>query len=164
MASAKICGEQKESNMSKKESGWSVATLFAHFNRVLTDLRAYIEQRFSDSDKAVQAALQAAKEAVIKAELAAEKRFDAQNEFREQLKDQAATFMPRAEYSLQYQSLIESNKASIERLDEKIAANTAGINMSNGGATTGQQIWDRFLSVAAILVSSGAVIAILVIH
>jgi hypothetical protein len=35
---------------------------------------------------------------VIKAETAAEKRFEAVNEFRGQLRDQAATFLPRAEY------------------------------------------------------------------
>lgn len=46
-------------------------------------LKEHLEQRFSDSDKAVQAALQAAKEAVIKAETAADKRFELLNELRD---------------------------------------------------------------------------------
>ena len=50
---------------STAQNGWNTYTL-----------KAYFEQRFIDSDKAVSAALQAAKEAVIKAELATEKRFD----------------------------------------------------------------------------------------
>jgi len=47
--------------------------------------------------EAVAAALAAAEKAVAKAELAAERRFESVNEFRAQLSDQAATFMPRGE-------------------------------------------------------------------
>lgn len=64
------------------------------------------EQRFADSEKAVNAALsaadkavasalQAAKEAVIKAELANEKHFDSVNEFRKTLGDQANGFVTK---------------------------------------------------------------------
>jgi len=71
-------------------------------------LREYFEVRLSDvvirfeamlaaNDKAVQIAMVASEKAVVKAEIAAEKRFEAVNEFRGQLSDQAATFMPRAE-------------------------------------------------------------------
>ena len=49
------------------------------------------------ADRAVVAALEAADKAVAKAELASEKRFDSVNEFRAQLRDQAATFIPRIE-------------------------------------------------------------------
>jgi hypothetical protein len=63
----------------------------------LDTLKELFEQRFSSQDKAVTAALQAAEKAVQKAEVAAEKRFDSVNEFRAQLSDQAATFMPRLE-------------------------------------------------------------------
>lgn len=67
-------------------SGWTLETLKEHF-----------DQRFSDQDRAVTAALEAAKEATTKAENAADKRFDAANEFRGQLADQASHFMPRTE-------------------------------------------------------------------
>ena len=46
-------------------NGWTVGAL-----------KSYVDQRFLDSDKAVQLALMAAKEAVAKAEAAADKRFD----------------------------------------------------------------------------------------
>ena len=53
------------SDTQRPPNGWTIYTL-----------KAYFEQRFVDSDKAVEAALKAAKEAVIKAEIATEKRFD----------------------------------------------------------------------------------------
>jgi len=54
-------------------------------------------ERFASSERAIQAALAAVKEASLKAEAATEKRFEGVNEFRYQLKDQAATFITRAE-------------------------------------------------------------------
>lgn len=84
-------------------------------------LKEYIERRFTDSDKAIQAALLAAKEAVAKAETASEKRFDAVNEFRGQLADQAATLMSRTEY-------LTNHKA----LEDKISDLTDRLNRSEG--------------------------------
>ncbi len=80
------------------------------------------QQRFEAQEKAVTAALDAAKEAVAKAETAAEKRFDAVNEFRAQLADQASTFMPRNEYNVQYQSLNEKIDAGLKTNGDKIEA------------------------------------------
>lgn len=48
----------------------------------LDTFKEHVDQRFTDQDKAVSAALQAAKEAVIKAETAADKRFELLNELR----------------------------------------------------------------------------------
>lgn len=92
----------------------------------------YVDQRFSDNDKAVQAALvsqekavsaalAAAKEAVSKAETASEKRFDAVNEFRKTLSDQTNTFLPRPEYD-----------ANHTALEDKIQALTDRMNVSTG--------------------------------
>jgi hypothetical protein len=101
-------------------------------------LRQLVEQRFYDSDlryqqrydaqnkaldaallaaeKAVQTALLAAKDAVDKAERAAEKRFESVNEFRAQLSDQAATFMPRLETEQRIGQLADRNVDLQERL------------------------------------------------
>jgi hypothetical protein len=87
--------------------------------RETSDLRTMLQERYATQTKAVDAAflaqqtamqtaltaaetavtkaLESAEKAVGKAEVAAEKRFDAVNEFRAQLADQAATFMPRQE-------------------------------------------------------------------
>ncbi len=91
-------------------SEWTVETL-----------KEFVEQRFTDSDKAIQAALASAEKAVGKAETASEKRFDSVNEFRAQLSDQAATLMTRTEY-------ITNHKA----LEDKIGDLTDRMNRSDG--------------------------------
>lgn len=79
------------------DTEWNFATFREYFLAMLAEADKRNEQRFAAQEKAVASALQAAKEAVLKAEGAAERRFDAVNEFRAQLADQAATFIPRLE-------------------------------------------------------------------
>lgn len=110
----------------------------------IESLKEYIDRRFEDSDKAVQAALQAAKEAVGKAEVATEKRFDAVNEFRQQLSDQTNTFIPRLEYDAQHKNL-----------DDKLAALTDRIN-TNQGAIQGSTATKNQLYTAASLAAAAA--------
>lgn len=62
-----------------------------------TEQKQAVDVAFMAAKEAVQTALAAAKEAVAKAEVAYEARFALMNEFRQQLNDQAATFMPRTE-------------------------------------------------------------------
>jgi phosphopantetheinyl transferase (holo-ACP synthase) len=90
----------------REVSGWSVDTL-----------KEYIEQRFTDSDKAVQAALLAAKEAVLKAEVASEKRFESVNEFRGQLADQTNSLIPRAEADSRFNAIAEKVTALTDRIN-----------------------------------------------
>lgn len=78
-------------------TGWTLETLKEHIQVLMTEADRRNQQRFEGQEKAVSAALQAQKEAVTKAEVAAEKRFESVNEFRQQLSDQAASFMPRRE-------------------------------------------------------------------
>jgi hypothetical protein len=105
----------------------------------LVSWKQYVDQRFSDQDKAVQAALQAAKEAVTKAEIAADKRFDAVNEFRGQLADQTNTFMTRTEYTVQHKSLAD-----------QVAALTDRINRTEGKSAGYSQSWAVFVALATI--------------
>lgn len=90
------------------------------------------EQRFMDSnvavnaalaaqEKAVAAALIAANVAVAKAEVAAERRFESQNEFRAQLTDQAATFIRRTEVD----ALIKSMQ---DKADERLSGTQAKLD------------------------------------
>lgn len=89
------------------------------------------QQRFESQEKAVNAALIAAKEAVNaalsaaqtavnKAEIANEKRLDNQNEFRGQLKDQAASLMPRAEADIRFKSI----ESEINRISDLVISGT----------------------------------------
>lgn len=77
-------------------SEWTVDTLKAHF-----------DQRLADQEKAVDAALAAAKEATQKAESAAERRFDALNEMRAMVNDQAALYLTRNEYEAKHEGLVQ---------------------------------------------------------
>jgi hypothetical protein len=113
--------------------GWTLKTIYAYFTKVIRDLRDYLDKRFNDNDKAVQAALvsqekavgaalSTAKEAVTKAEAATEKRFESVNEFRAQLADQTATLMPRAEYVVQHQALADKFEVSAIAINNRIDA------------------------------------------
>lgn len=93
-----------------QESGWTVDTLKAHYDGRLAEMDLRYQQRYDAqrqaldaallaAEKAVQTALTAAEKAVAKAETAAEKRFEAVNEFRGQLADQAATLVTRVEFN-----------------------------------------------------------------
>jgi hypothetical protein len=92
----------------------------------------------------VRDALQAAEKAVTKAEVAAERRFEAVNEFRGQLSDQASTFMPRSEADVRFGSLTKEI-ADLKATRDEIHGRGVGI----------EKVWG-FL-VAAVLVAGGVV-------
>jgi hypothetical protein len=100
-------------------------------------------------EKAVNAALVAADRAVLKAEGSAEKRFDAVNEFRAQLADQATTFLPRAEALVKF-----------EALSEKIEALRVATGLGAGRYEGGQIVKDESRANLALAVS---VIGLLVV-
>lgn len=124
----------------KQVSGWTVDTL-----------KEYFSQRFTDSDKAIQAALLAAKEAVLKAENATEKRFEATNEFRGQLADQTATLLPRSEY--------DSNHKALE---DKIDALTDRMNRNDGKSSGLSAGWGYL--VGAIVLAATIISVILALN
>lgn len=104
--------------------------LIADLRREVTTLfdstdRRY-EQRFKDQANAVTAALLASDKAVTKAETAAEKRFDAANEFRGQLADQARTFMPRQEAEARLANMAEL-LAAITAKQDRVEHKGAGL-------------------------------------
>ena len=86
--------------MTTIESNWTVDTLKTHFDQRFEAADAATKLALSAAKEAVTAALIAAEKAVDKQEVADEKRFKGQNEFREQLKDQANTLFPRREAEL----------------------------------------------------------------
>lgn len=100
------------------EAGWTVDTLKEH-----------VEALLREKDKAIAAALRAADEASAKAERATEKRFDAVNEFRQTLSDQAMTFMPR----LEAEQRIQQNSEKIESINSRLDTTTGrGIGLNAG--------------------------------
>jgi crotonobetainyl-CoA:carnitine CoA-transferase CaiB-like acyl-CoA transferase len=136
-----------------RESGWTTDTLHSHVQRQIDDLRRLLDERyatqtkaldaaFAAADKAVTAALLAAKEAVNKAEAAAEKRFESVNEFRAQLSDQAATFVPRGEADARFSAL-----------DEKLATALSHVDQDRGRGRGIEQIWAALIAVVAVAVA-----------
>jgi hypothetical protein len=78
-------------------------------------------QMFKAIEEKTSLALAGSEKAVGKAEMATEKRFDAVNEFRGQLKDQAATLMPREEAIVKLRGIedkVEEVKKDIVALRE----------------------------------------------
>ena len=73
--------------------------------------------------------------------MAADKRFDAVNEFRGQLADQASRLMSRAEY-------LSNQKA----LEDKISDLTDRINRNEGRGTGLSQGWGIFVALATIAI------------
>jgi ATP-dependent Lon protease len=80
-----------------------------------------VSTAFTAQEKAVAAALSAAERAVSKAETASEKRFDSVNEFRAQLSDQAASFVPRGEFNRAMESLTERLESTSKVTDARMA-------------------------------------------
>ena len=106
---------------------------FQVFQAKLDERDLRLQQRFEAQEIAVKDALAAAKEvtasnllamdrATVKAEIAADNRFTAVNEFRAQLADQAQTFLPRAEWSANHNSLEGQIAAVGLRFEEKLEA------------------------------------------
>ena len=62
------------------------------------DLKRYISDKIDSQKEAISIAMTASKEAILKAENANEKRFESVNEFRNTLKDQQSSLLPRTEY------------------------------------------------------------------
>lgn len=133
----------------KEPSGWTVDTLSAFMQRQLDDMRSLLDERyatqvkaldaaFAAAERAVQAALLAAEKAVAKAETAAEKRFESVNEFRGQLADQQATFLPRSEADVRIQAIAE-------KVDSLNTSRDRGLGVA--------QLWGYLVGAAAVAVA-----------
>ena len=118
-------------------------------------------------EKAVGAALIAADRAVSKVETANEKRFEAVNEFRAQLADQAAGFIPRNEANIRFDSVterVESSKKIFEDKHEQLRSEVQGIRneqtMGTGKNAGYQNVWGWLVAAAG----SGGVLAWIMSH
>lgn len=71
----------------------------------ITALRDAFRQEISHQKELTAQALASSDKAITKAELAYDKRFEGVNEFRNQLSDQTATFIPRTEVDIRFKAL-----------------------------------------------------------
>jgi uncharacterized phage infection (PIP) family protein YhgE len=125
----------------------------AHILKMMDERDIRYEQRFEAMDEKTSLALTSSEKAVTKAETATEKRFDAVNEFRGSLKDQASTLMPRAEAETKfkaYDDRLESMKKDFETKQNDIKTESRG-----------QGNWRTTLILTALLSGAGLIIALL---
>lgn len=107
--------------------------------QVLDERDERYKQRALSQDKAVSAALETSEKAIIKAESATERRFEGVNEFRATLADQAANLMPRSEYTVQHQALVEK----VNQLQDRRIGMT--------------QAWGYFVGIAGLVIAAFAI-------
>ena len=110
------------------------------------DDRLYFESKIADFKEAAADALTEAKAAITKAETATEKRFEAVNEFRSTLSDQARLLMPRAEADSRFETLA-ANVARIELVLHGAVENT------NGKSSTGHMFITTGIAIFAVITS-----------
>jgi hypothetical protein len=150
--------------------GWTFETLLAHLHAVLREMDLRYQQRFDSQQraledarvtdaKAVQAALSASEKAVIKAETATEKRFEAVNEFRSTLSDQAQHFASRTEVQALLSGLADRVEALDKKFTDKTDINTKTIEQIR---SRGQGIAASWSYLVAGVVLIGGVIGIFV--
>lgn len=113
-------------------------------------------------EKAVNAAMIAADRAVSKVETANDKRFESVNEFRAQLADQAAGFLPRNEGSIRFDGVsekLESQRKTVDARLEQIRIELQHIREAaaaiQGKSVGMNQMWGYLVAAAG----SGGVIA-----
>jgi len=125
---------------------------------------------FDAADKAVQAALTAVEKASDRAESYSDQRFESVNEFRAQLSDQAATFINRAEYSVQHKALDDKVTSISDRVIQLELRLTSRLDLAKGNdAGARESEGDRRLDSAAIaqwaamaLIGIGVIVSIAV--
>lgn len=138
-----MTGETEE-----QPSAWTVDMLAQHISRIFIEHDRRYEQRFEAQEKAVSAALVSADRAGIKAEVAVEKRLDSVNEFRGQLADQAATFMPRLEYEARHAAILDKTADIQARLD-KAEAHRGGMSAAIGTTIAAAGVLVALVAIAA---------------
>jgi hypothetical protein len=97
-------------------SGWTVDTL-----------KTYLERVISESDRRYEARHEADERHMDRTTLAMEKRLDGMNEFRQQLSEQANTFLPRHEYDRAHIDLAGKVESTARELHAKMDTAVAGL-------------------------------------
>jgi hypothetical protein len=145
---------------------------FEASKETLVALKVMLDERYATQTKALDAAFKAAEQAVavalanaekatVKAETAADKRFDAVNEFRQTLTDQASTFLPRTEYDAARTALSDRIAFNADRVGALELRLTSRLDRGEGSdAGTAAFRTERRLDVGQLLQVLVALIAV----
>jgi len=127
--------------------GWTPDLLLVHFDTVRGEMDRRIEQRFTDLDKAVTAALAAVKEAGDKAEDERKAWQANSNEWRGAMDDREARFMPRTEHQSTYSSLSAQVTDNAQRTAASLASIGSRLDLMTGRAA-GSNVEQRLAEIA----------------
>jgi hypothetical protein len=170
--------------MSNPTMGWTLDSLASAMQRQIDDLRSMLNERYATQTRAVDAAFvaqstamataltaaerlvqtaaSATEKAIGKAELASDKRFEGVNEFRAQLRDQAATFLPRQEYAAGHSALAERVDAAVDRQNERLGTVESRLDVVSTSLATERTVTtDRRLGVQLMTAIAGVVVFVL---
>jgi DNA anti-recombination protein RmuC len=118
------------------------------------------DERFEEMKAAVATAFSESQKAITKAETATEKRFEAVNEFRQTLSDQAAAFITRDTLN----SLTEKLEASISRNRQDLNELSKRIDLRQGELAGSKTTTGTFLAIGGLALTVVIVLIALLTH
>ncbi len=131
-------------------SEWTTANLLEFVQQVLVERERELDERtdrwkqqFADKDTRDQQRYEAMQRAIDKAEAASEKRLDAVNEFRAQLKDQQTTLITRAEAEARFTAISDT----LADLKERVTRN-------EGRAAGAAAFWGIIVGAGGLLIAA----------
>lgn len=141
-------------------SGWTVDTLRMYMQEQIMETRAdvtaqfaamnrLLDERQQAAEKSVKTALISAEKAANKLEAVVDRRFENMYEFRQQLADQASTFMPRTEAVILISAVEEKLSTHIKVADENLTSIRTRLDLIAGGSGA---LW-RFVTLGVSIVA-----------
>ena len=168
-------------------AGWTVDTLGRHLQQQINDLEKLLSERYATQTKALDAALLAqqastreaqvaqqtamhtalasAEKAVDKAAAATDKRFESSNGYREQLANQAATFLSRNEFDARLLSNIDKmdsnfiqNGSRIQDLENRLNTMQGQEQGAAESRNSGRLDVGTIVAVLAVIIAAAAML------
>jgi len=126
---------------------WTVETLRHHLTAMLSEADRRNDQRFTDMQTALQAALAAVREETSKAERAADRRFESINEFRGLVNDLVAGKVDKTEFTLSVASILDR----MEDVKERVSRNETRMTRSEGKGAGKDALWGYIVGAVGVL-------------
>ncbi len=165
---------------------WTLSSLKVYLDskidmiaNLISVMSTSVDQRFLDADKAVNAALvaqekavaaalAASEKAVIKAEVSTEKRFDEVAVLRNQISDQATSFMSRTEADIRITGINEKvdseTKRTTQRLNDLELRLTSRLDLGQGEKQgTKATLTAAYYGISAVLIVISIVVTVLLL-
>jgi DNA anti-recombination protein RmuC len=124
----------------------------------VVSLREYLQAKLQALIDRVDQISESSNRALDKAQAATEKRFESVNEFRAALNDQTRNLLPRQEYDVRHQALLERTETNAARLT-KLEASLLG--KSQGVGSVGTVVLGSFVALNSVCALAAILITLL---